>query len=244
MKEREKIMVTGLVTLMLVTWLGFFLHRSPRFAGSPMGGVFAVTGSVLMLVPLLYMFIKRIPGLKRRVTKWASMRTLLTWHVYAGVLGPILVVVHTGHKFESALGVALTAMTLIVVISGFVGRYLMSFIRQEIRALKETLDGLRAELQQFSETAKPPKSFGFMKRVRARAVLAFSTGDDEVPDEIRALQLAGAISDTEYAIASNDWFKRAFSAWLKLHIVLSLVLYALMGFHVWGGLYFGLRWFS
>ena len=45
MKERERIIVTGLVTLMFILWLGFLVHRSPRFAGSLWGGVLAVTGS-------------------------------------------------------------------------------------------------------------------------------------------------------------------------------------------------------
>ena len=37
MKERETIVVSGLVTLMLVLWLGFTIHQDPRFAGSLWG---------------------------------------------------------------------------------------------------------------------------------------------------------------------------------------------------------------
>src|SRR5581483_7563999 len=98
MKERERIVVTGLVVLMLILWLGFLVHRSPRFAGSARGGVLAVSGSALMLVPLIYLFVKRIKPLRRGVSRFVSMRTLLAWHIYAGILGPILVVLHTGHK--------------------------------------------------------------------------------------------------------------------------------------------------
>ena len=253
MKERERIVMTGLVMLMLITWLGFAVHHSPRFAGSFWGGVLAVSGSSLMLVPLVYLFIKRIPMLKRFVTKRVSMRTLLTWHIYAGVIGPILVLLHTGHKFESALGIALTAMTLIVVVSGFVGRYLMSYIAEELREKRETLTGLQGQYQQVSQeihaNTAVTRQVGALQHLRARlAGWAFTaeaqTSGVIMPAGLRALRLTEAIADVEYAIRSHETFKRAFGVWLKFHIVISLVLYALLGLHVWAGLYFGLRWFS
>jgi hypothetical protein len=86
MKERERVVVSGLVVLLLILWLGFFVHSSPRFAGSLWGGVFGVTGAVLVLVPLAYMIVKRISPLKKQVTRWVSMRTLLNWHIYAGIV--------------------------------------------------------------------------------------------------------------------------------------------------------------
>jgi hypothetical protein len=247
MKERERIVVSGLVLLMLMTWLGFVFHQSPRFAGSFWGGVLAVSGSVLMLVPLAYMFVKRIPGVKSFVTSRVRMKTLLTWHIYAGVLGPILVILHTGHKFESPLGIALTGMTLIVVISGFVGRYLMTFFSREIREKRKTLTDLQAEYQKVrldleDSNIQELSAFSFL---RARLVARLS---EEPPPGLAQLlnlaRLAESIADVEYAIATHEHFKSAFKAWLKLHIVLSLVLYILLGLHVWASIHFGLRWFS
>ena len=252
MKEREKIVVSGLVLLMLVTWLGFAFHQSSRFAGSFLGGVFAVSGSLLMLVPLAYMVIKRIPFLRRWAVRFVPMRNLLSWHIYAGVIGPILVIIHTGHKFESALGIALTGMTLIVVVSGFIGRYLMGFFAQEIRekkgilaGLKEDYDGLVTEIQKDPVAAE---QVGMLQDLRSRLVAwAFVQGGQPVPTlspSVRALRLADAIADVEYAIASHEHFKQAFGLWLKCHIVISLVLYILLGLHIWASIYFGLRWFQ
>ena len=48
MKEREKAIVTGLTILMLVLWLGFVFHRSPRFAGSFWGGILGVSVAVVL----------------------------------------------------------------------------------------------------------------------------------------------------------------------------------------------------
>ena len=48
MKERERIVVSGAVCVLLLGWLGFLLHRSPRFPGSGVGAVFGIAGAALM----------------------------------------------------------------------------------------------------------------------------------------------------------------------------------------------------
>ena len=250
MKEREKILISGLVVLFIFLWLGFSVHTSPRFAGSLVGGLLAVVGSALMLVPLLYLFIKRIPPLKRFVTKRISMRMLLSWHIYAGVVGPILVILHTGHKFESPLGIALTGMTILVVISGFVGRYLMTKFSSNIREQKSLLTDLRLALRQTAtEIAAHPEQAAMLKPFtgffsRVVGSLFISHDSLSVASPIRALQITESISDLEYAIKTNEYFKAWFGRWLKFHIVISFVLYGLLALHVWAGIHFGLRWFK
>lgn len=257
MKERERLIVTGMVTLMLVLWLGFPYHQSPRFAGSFWGGIFGVLGALLMLVPLAYLVVKRSKRLKRWATQRVSMRTLLAWHIYAGVLGPILVLIHTGHKYESPLGVVLTAMTLLVVVSGFVGRYLMNQFSQEIREKKVILATLQASYQQAAnnlavtpESAKRLQPFsGFFSRLLATFLLRDSATasvnlDTGVPSAATLLSLTSSIADVEYATKTHESFKRWFGKWLKFHIVVSIVLYVLMALHIWAAVHFGLRWFE
>lgn len=250
MKEREKIVVSGLVVLFVLLWLGFAFHTSPRFAGSLTGGILAITGSVLMFIPLLYMFVKRIPYLKRTVTKHVSMRTLLDWHIYAGVIGPILVIIHTGHKFESALGIALTAMTILVVVSGFVGRYLMTTFSSNIREQKKLLTDFElAYRQAATDLAVHPEQLATLKPFSgffSRIVGSFFVPQETVraSSPLRVLHIAEAMSDLEYAIKTNQYFKRWFGVWLKFHIVISFILYALLILHIWAGIHFGLRWFK
>ena len=64
MQERERWIVTGLVLLLIVLTLGFYVHRDPRFPGSLAGGVLGISGAALMFVPLAYLCVKRIPLLK------------------------------------------------------------------------------------------------------------------------------------------------------------------------------------
>ena len=248
MQEREKIVVGGLVTFLIVLWLGFLLHADASFPGSGWGLAFGIAGSVLMIVPLLYLIVKRVKPLKTAVTRYVKMRTLLSWHIYAGVLGPILVVIHTGHKFESPIGIVLTATTLIVVLSGFIGRYLMSVIGREIREKKAMLDELRADYDTViaeirSQGGAAVLSGGFFRAFFLRlAEPLFEHGPHAA--EAKAIRLSESIADVEYALRTHQTFKRAFSRWLKLHIALSVFLYLLMALHVASELYYGLRWLS
>ena len=75
MQEREQSIVTGLVVLLMVLTLGFYVHRDARFPGSLAGGVLGLSATALMLIPLVYLFVKRIPWLKQGVTRAMSMRS-------------------------------------------------------------------------------------------------------------------------------------------------------------------------
>ncbi len=186
------------------------------------------------------------------------MRTLLTWHIYAGIVGPILVLLHTGHKFVSPLGIALTSMTLLVVLSGFAGRYLMNQISTEIRQKKAMLSQLQtayehaaAQLADYPDRAALLRPFaGFWGRLAAALVVRESpeaspnTTTEGPPDPVLLLRLSDAMADVEYAIKTHETFKRWFGKWLKFHIVISVILYGLMALHVWAAIHFGLRWFE
>src|SRR5271169_1138870 len=105
MQEREGVVVSGVLSVLLLGWLGFLVHRSPRFPGSGVGAVFGIAGALLMLIPLAYPIVKRIPFFHARVIPHVSMHSLLAVHVYAGIFGPLLAMIHTGHKFDSELGI-------------------------------------------------------------------------------------------------------------------------------------------
>lgn len=252
-QERESTVVAGLVLIMLVLWLGFLIHRSPRFPGSGIGHAIGIVGACLMLVPLAYFIVKRVPALRRAVTDHVPMRTLLAWHIYAGIFGPTLVLLHSGHRFESPLGIALTGLTIVVVLSGYVGRYLMRHISTEIREKKSQLeqvttlyDELRSEVETVSSASGPLMAEASLWRRLQNALFVRDTRMDPVLAALvpRALRLVESKADLEYAIGTHERFKLWFSKWLRWHIVLSFTLYGLLGLHVWATIYFGLRWLS
>lgn len=253
MKERQRVVVGGLVALLLVLWLGFAFHASPRFPGSFWGGVLGVSGALLMVWPLAYAAVKRSRLLKNRVTRWLTIRTLLTWHVYTGILGAILAILHTSHKFIHPLGILLTATMLIAVLTGFIGRHFKAHVSEELREKEQILASLRIA---YSDTAKElahqpdaPAIASIRHGLFARIALRFFASEDldgqsALALSARAMRLAESIADLEYAIKSHELLKRRFAIWLKLHIAASVVFYLLLVLHVWAGIYFGLRWFD
>ncbi len=252
MGERERLVATALIMIILVVWGGAFFHVSPRFAGSPLGGALGVSGALLMLGPLVYLVIKRVKPIKAAVTRRVSMRTLLAWHIYAGLLGSLLVLLHTGHKFESVLGTSLTALTLIVVFSGFVGRYLLRQISDDVRRKRGLLGRLYEAYDAASERlTMEPERRALIHPLRSallRAFLTESTATDapgamDVGSPVAVARLVESIADVESAIEARETLKRWFSRWLRLHIVMAAALYLVLALHVWAGIHFGLRWF-
>lgn len=247
MKERERVVVIGVLSVLLFAWLGFLVHRSPRFAGSGIGAVFGIAGAVLMLVPLAYPTVKRIPFLHAWITPHASLQSLLAVHVYAGIFGPVLAIIHTGHKFDSWLGITLTAVMLLVVVSGFVGRYLLAYVNQDIRDQLLLLQTARGDLDSAWGALQnaPPKTSTLPKAPLLVAGLASLGLDLQVGGPAgEVTRLAESVADLEYAVRTHELFKRWCSRWLKLHLVLSALLYVLLALHVWAGVHFGLRWIS
>lgn len=245
MKERERVVVTGVLSVLLLGWLGFLVHRSPRFPGTGVGAVFGIAGAALMLVPLAYPIAKRIPFLNARITSHVSMQSLLTLHVYAGIFGPLLSLIHTGHKFDSLLGLTLTAVMLLVVVSGFAVRYLLTYVNQEIKdklVLLQTargdLDSAWGVLENFPAAMSALPTAPLFAAGLASLGLALPSGGPAA----EVTRIAESVADLEYAVRTHEVFKRWFGRSLNLHIVLSVILYVLLALHIGSGIYFGLRW--
>ena len=245
MKERERIVVSGVLGVLLLAWLGFLIHRSPRFPGSGLGAVFGITGAVLMLIPLAYPIVKRIPFLHERITRHMSTQTLLTVHVYAGILGPVFAIIHTGHKFQSTLAISLTATMLLVVVSGFALRYLRTYVAHEMTDKLLLLTTARGDLDSAwgALETTPAALRGLPKSplmAAGMASLGFDSSTGGPAGEVT--RIAESVADLEYAVRTHALFKRLFAWALTVHVVLSIVLYALLALHIGSGIYFGLRW--
>lgn len=241
MKERDRIVVTFVFGLLLLAWLGVLVHSSARFAGSGAGSAFGIAGALLMLVPLAYPVVKRISFLNDRITPHVSLQSWLKLHVYAGIIGPLLGIIHTGHKFDSALGVMLTAVMLLVVVSGFAGRYLLSYANQEMKdnllllqTARGDLDAAWGALEGSRPAERPRQKLPLLASLQFKLQLA--------GPEAEVTRIAGAVADLEFAVRSHELFKRWSRRWLRVHLALSVLLYGLLALHVSSSIYFGLRW--
>ncbi len=250
MNNQERQIVGGLLLLMLLLWLGFIWHRDPRFPGSFEGSLLGIIAALFMFVPLFYLVIKRVKPLKKWITQRVPMPKLLLWHVYAGVLGPILGLLHSAHRFDSYVGSSLIILMFVVVISGFIGRYLLSLISSSLRDKKALRNDLYSKFQRVrvelenqgkEDHLSPVHSF-HRSLLPALVDASFWSQHPAKTSTAQALKLVDAISDVDYSIKIHDTAKGWFQRWLKFHIAISLLLYALLIFHIGSEIYFGLRW--
>jgi hypothetical protein len=119
------ILITGLYGLVLV------LTREIPPAGDLFGHGMGIVGFVFMLMTeTLYSLRKR-----SRSVKWGRMSNWLQFHIFTGLVGPFMVLLHTSWKFNGIAGVS-TLFTVIIVISGFVGRYIYTRIPRSMEGLE------------------------------------------------------------------------------------------------------------
>lgn len=225
MTEIEKVIIGGLVSVIALVVPMFLFHVAPQFPGSFIGSLFGIVAAILFLLLLSYSAAKRQPWIKEHLTKFFSLSTILSFHVYAGAIGALLGIIHSGHKFQSPLGIALIILMLLVVASGFVGRYYLAQIGLELRDQQKELTILRNRYDSL--------------------VLAAGNLEDQAvvdPSGISLGHLIGAISDLEFSIASREMLKKAFWRWLILHIAAAIAMYAVLTLHIWSSVYYGLRW--
>lgn len=218
----ERVTVSVQVAVLLVLWLGFFVHASADFAGSLSGTALGALAALGMIAAAAYGLVKRSAGLRRAVTARVGMARLLQWHVVLGAAAAIVALLHSAHKFESPLGIALTALMFAVVLSGFGGRYLRALAGEDVRDLRNDLETLRLEYRQRT---------GELAREAAPGAAG-----------VQALELVEAMADLEYGLAAQERLQRLLALWLRLHLWLSLAFFALLALHVWAGFEFALRW--
>ncbi len=242
MTERRGVLAWTLTVLLLFLWLRFLFHIDPRFPGSLAGNALAIAGAALMLVPLAYTVAKRVFRMRG-----GTLRTFLTIHIYAALIGALLALIHTGHKFDNPLGVLLTAMMLIVVLSGFIGRYLLQQTarhlgdkRRDLAAFTPVFDAARQRLT----TSAAAAGHGTPRRaLLLRSLSPWLVRDRELRAAAgEAIAVADAMAALEASIALHDRVQRWFRLWMRFHLSLTTVFYAALAAHVVIVTYYGLRW--
>ena len=121
------VLITG-VYGSVVIW-----NREIPAASEFFGHALGIIGFILMLMTeTLYSLRKR-----SKSAAWGRMSTWLQFHIFMGLVGPYMVLLHTSWKFNGLAG-ATTFLTIIIVVSGFIGRYIFTRIPR-------TMDGLEIE---------------------------------------------------------------------------------------------------
>lgn len=112
------------IVILAGVYIAYEILAEP-YGGHPFGHWLGIVGALLMVMTeTLYSLRKRT----RLFNRAGPVRIWLSFHIFTGLVGPFLVLMHTGLQFRGLAGVTM-ALTAIVVVSGFIGRYL--YTRQE-----------------------------------------------------------------------------------------------------------------
>jgi hypothetical protein len=92
----------------------------------------------MLMTETLYTLRKR-----SRSARWGRISSWLQFHIITGLVGPYMVLLHSSWKFNGLAGIVML-MTVVVVISGFIGRYIYT-------AIPRNVDGLEMEAGMLQE---------------------------------------------------------------------------------------------
>jgi hypothetical protein len=130
-RYRELIYATVGIVVVTAVYVGTYVFAGELPAASSVVGHWTgVIGFVVMLLAeTLYSIRKQV-----RNAAWGPMVGWLRAHIVMGVMGPYMVLLHSAMHFRGLAGIVML-LTVVVVVSGVVGRYIYTAIPREIEGV-------------------------------------------------------------------------------------------------------------
>jgi hypothetical protein len=228
-------------------------HGVPR-SSSLVGHSLGIVGFLMMLSS------ETLYSLRKRVHRFSlgPMSYWLQLHIFTGIVGPYLVLLHAAGKFNGLAGV-LTLLIVVMVVSGFVGRYIYTAVPRTldgaevaVRALEEQIASADRQLQSLGIQLPPaalaaaPAS-GWMLvlgrgwlRWHNRWHLRQSLRELNIGSRAKAqlLRLLAERYRMQLQIHSLAGLRRSLALWHVFHIPLGVVVFTLAFCHIGAALYF------
>jgi len=151
--------------------------------GGELGHWFGVAGLGAMITMLSYSVRKRVPWLRNA----GRLGTWLDVHIYLGVTGPLLIVLHSAFKVSGLIAISFWSMVAVAT-SGILGRFLYAQIPRGEAGDQLTLDEARRLDRELTERLRA--EFGISEPQLSR--LDAEQGDDR-PARSLAAELAGLL---------------------------------------------------
>ena len=227
------------------------------------GHSIGIIGFILMLMTeTLYSLRKR-----SRSARWGRMSEWLSFHIFTGIVGPYMVLLHSAWKFNGLAGISML-LTVVIVASGFVGRYIYT-------SVPRTVDGAEIEESQLKEQAevvqtnlhawikanperaqllapllvRPSIAAGgasaffshpyedFRQGLRWRA--AHRQMDQEGRAQLEKLEKLAKRQDIlQRQVASLKASRRLLSLWHNIHIPIGMALFTTAFIHIFAAIYY------
>jgi hypothetical protein len=207
------VILTVLYLFMVVT-----LREIPA-ASDFFGHMLGVLGFILMLMTeTLYSLRKR-----SRSARWGRMADWLQFHIFTGLVGPYMVLLHTSWKFNGLAGLVML-MTLIIVASGFIGRYIYT-------AIPRTADGIEIEAVELQRQIAVMETE--LKRLEATQSAQITRAQRK---HLKTLQRQRRALVRQ--VASLAQARRLMALWHAIHIPIGVALFTAAFVHMGAALYY------
>lgn len=181
------------------------------------GHSIGVFGFLLMLMTeVLYSLRKRSFS-----ARWGRLSNWLRFHIFTGLVGPYMVLLHSSWKFNGLAGVVML-FTVVVVASGFIGRYIYT-------AIPRTADGIELEAEQLSRYLAELEA----ELNQQSAALSL---DWEKSREVRQLQKRR--QQLRRQLAGLATARRGLAIWHTVHVPIGIVLFASALIHIVAAFYY------
>ena len=220
------------------------LFPAPDHSGSLPGHLLGIMGMALMLPTLIYPYRKYTQGKKGKQNPLAP-------HIYFGLTGPTLVVLHAGDGYVASLISTLGFLSmLLVILTGIIGASLYQRVNRSLKHQKADLFTLKSFFQNRREELLSCQGYlGIEPPVPEGKTSEGEAGDDAdaayngSPERCGALlAVAQSISELEYSTEVFTRTRDIFSYWILIHAYASAFLFAVVAAHVLTMLYYGIRW--
>ncbi len=228
------------------------------------GHSLGILGFLLMLMTeTLYSMRKR-----SRAARWGRMANWLQFHIFTGLVGAYLVLLHTSWKFNGLAGVVFL-LTVVIVSSGFVGRYIYTAVprtadgaelqvhelEEKIRRVEESIEGWQSTQPQAALALRHKIEVSERKAiVNSMSILSRLITDLGYQVEwwreqrrmdqglrAQAKQLAQLVEQRrvlQRQIASLATARRMLSTWHAVHIPIGMALFTSAFIHIIAAIYY------
>lgn len=212
--HRNRELWLALIAVLCITavYLGMvgFLGEIPAASGL-FGHLLGILGFILMLMTeILYSLRKR-----SRLARWGRMSSWLEFHIFTGIVGPYMVLIHSSWKFNGLAGITML-LTVIIVVSGFIGRYIFT-------SIPRTVDGIEIETVELEKQLARLDS-----EIHARTV----SRKREIKRLVQEKQTL------QRQVRSLGTTRRMLSLWHTIHIPIGLALFTAAFVHSAAAIYY------
>ncbi|NMB67237.1 MAG: hypothetical protein GYA20_00560 [Chloroflexi bacterium] len=239
-KSRELLFaVLAMILITLAYLLAQTLYGATPRASSLFGHGLGVVGFVLMLMTeTLYSLRKRT-----RLARWGQLSHWLEFHIFTGLVGPFMVLLHPGWQFKGLAGV-LSLLTVLIVLSGVIGRYIYTAVPRtadgieiDLAALEYQVAQIEAELQagQPTDATQPAARRGF---AGLPAAFGLATRNSEQRKALHLRDLRRERDRLARALRDRRSARRLLSLWHAVHIPLGLTLFLVAFVHIGATIYY------